>query len=283
MSPDPGGASDGPADPGGWNRYAYVQGDPVNFTDSRGLNRASSELYYVYGFDFCGTGMIEITDSSCGEGGGGGGFGGPCGVGGNAFVPTPGPFCPGEPPPPPQPSRRTSCKISVDTKGTPRDNQNLVGLVPYSPKTNLLGNYSTLDRSGLGPRFLGWFFAVQIQANLSGDTDPTDWEATQTVSTSGTVQIQPLGGPVVPTLDNQPTHPDDPRSYAINQGTTGKFDWLDSPGYGKFQAGVGVVVGADLTKTFTSTLTNIYTGASCSVTWSLHLTGTGNNLSWAFK
>ncbi len=36
-SPDPYVASGGPADPGSWNRYSYVQGDPVNFRDPSGL------------------------------------------------------------------------------------------------------------------------------------------------------------------------------------------------------------------------------------------------------
>jgi RHS repeat-associated protein len=36
-SPDPYRASGGPADPQSWNRYAYVQNDPVNYIDPRGL------------------------------------------------------------------------------------------------------------------------------------------------------------------------------------------------------------------------------------------------------
>ena len=36
-SPDPYQASGGPADPGSWNRYAYVGGDPVNYNDPSGL------------------------------------------------------------------------------------------------------------------------------------------------------------------------------------------------------------------------------------------------------
>jgi RHS repeat-associated protein len=37
LTPDPYVASGGVASPSSWNRYAYVQGDPVNFRDPRGL------------------------------------------------------------------------------------------------------------------------------------------------------------------------------------------------------------------------------------------------------
>jgi RHS repeat-associated protein len=37
LTPDPYQASGGPADPGSWNRYAYVGGDPVNLGDRLGL------------------------------------------------------------------------------------------------------------------------------------------------------------------------------------------------------------------------------------------------------
>jgi RHS repeat-associated protein len=40
LTPDPYMASGGPADPQSWNRYAYVEGDPVNFNDPRGLLKA---------------------------------------------------------------------------------------------------------------------------------------------------------------------------------------------------------------------------------------------------
>ena len=36
-TPDPYRASAGPSDPGSWNRYAYVGGDPVNSLDPTGL------------------------------------------------------------------------------------------------------------------------------------------------------------------------------------------------------------------------------------------------------
>jgi RHS repeat-associated protein len=43
MSPDPYKASSGPSDPGSWNRYAYVGGDPINYRDPAGLYRDPSE------------------------------------------------------------------------------------------------------------------------------------------------------------------------------------------------------------------------------------------------
>ena len=44
FSPDPGGIKTAnPRDPSSWNRYAYVQGGPVNFHDPGGLNRAAVE------------------------------------------------------------------------------------------------------------------------------------------------------------------------------------------------------------------------------------------------
>ena len=43
-SPDPYRASAGPADPQSWNRYAYVQNDPVNYADPSGLDRCSVDL-----------------------------------------------------------------------------------------------------------------------------------------------------------------------------------------------------------------------------------------------
>jgi RHS repeat-associated protein len=36
-SPDPYKASGGPADPQSWNKYSYVQGDPINYSDGSGL------------------------------------------------------------------------------------------------------------------------------------------------------------------------------------------------------------------------------------------------------
>jgi RHS repeat-associated protein len=42
-------ASAGPTDPGSWNRYAYVEGDPVNRVDPSGLFGCNAE----YSFESC--------------------------------------------------------------------------------------------------------------------------------------------------------------------------------------------------------------------------------------
>ena len=45
---DPSAGSNG-ADPGSWNRYAYVGGDPINFADGSGLNRLLCDVYTDFG------------------------------------------------------------------------------------------------------------------------------------------------------------------------------------------------------------------------------------------
>ena len=52
LSPDPYQPSGGPANPGSWNRYSYVQGDPVNWNDPSGLQRISpAYCYWLNGMD----------------------------------------------------------------------------------------------------------------------------------------------------------------------------------------------------------------------------------------
>ena len=97
MTPDPSKASTGASDPGNWNRYAYVGGDPVNFNDPHGLyaciagygpdgvpdwTECEDESWYVPGYDpNLGCGFVTSPDDptwqQCfGGGGGGGGAGG---------------------------------------------------------------------------------------------------------------------------------------------------------------------------------------------------------------
>jgi RHS repeat-associated protein len=65
-TPDPYQASGGPADPQSWNRYAYVQGDPVNYNDPNGLLAAvPSGSWGLPGFSVspdCGDfGLVSIS------------------------------------------------------------------------------------------------------------------------------------------------------------------------------------------------------------------------------
>ena len=113
-------------------------------------------------------------------------------------------------------SQQPSCTISVASSGTPLNGQNFVGLTTYSPKSNVLGAYSTLGRPG-APQ--GWFFAVQIQASLYGDTNPADWSGTQTVSTSGSVQISLPNGTVSTYIwPLNPPQDDSPNTRAVATG-----------------------------------------------------------------
>ena len=268
-----------------WNRYAYVHGDPINYSDPSGNLEADPN-------DGGGNGPAGpcgpnwINDSSlvgpCPTGGSGSST---AGAGGGAcsvlpimgFVPVPSPTCYA---PTAEDLNSTeeatpSCTISIASSATPRDGQSLVGLTNYSPLTNTLGAYSTIGRKGGGPQ--GWFFAVQIQANLLGDTNPSDWVASQTIATSGSFSVAGRADPITGTIRAHGDNPD----YGINQGTTGRLDWLDEPGFPSFQFG-GRVTAADLTNTFTSTVTNNKTGASCTVNWSLHFTLKKGVPAWQF-
>jgi RHS repeat-associated protein len=53
-TPDPYIASGGPADPQSWNRYSYVQNDPVNFSDPEGLMMKSNDCNFSFwGDSYC--------------------------------------------------------------------------------------------------------------------------------------------------------------------------------------------------------------------------------------
>jgi hypothetical protein len=102
-----------------------------------------------------------------------------------------------------------------------------------------------------------------------------NWDPTQTLSTTGSFTIGG-GSPIAGTIK---THDDSP-DFGINQGTTGRLDWLDLPGFPSTQGG-GKLTAANLTDTFTSTVTD-KSGASCSVNWSVHFTLQGGKWSFTF-
>jgi RHS repeat-associated protein len=70
--PDPYDGSYDLSNPQSFNRYAYVNNDPVNFTDPSGLNECSAEFSYAQ----CGGDAGFWGGSGGGRGAGGGGFGG---------------------------------------------------------------------------------------------------------------------------------------------------------------------------------------------------------------
>ncbi len=115
MSPDPYRASSRGPRPQSWNRYTYVQGDPVNFNDRRGLDLVLEDEGDDGSFD--GDGGDQEDFGSGGGGGGGCGPGwetdaslsGPCcptsgsGLLGDPTPAPPNPACYAPPPPAPEP------------------------------------------------------------------------------------------------------------------------------------------------------------------------------------
>jgi RHS repeat-associated protein len=82
MSPDPYRASGGPKSPGSWNRYTYVEGDPVNFYDPHGRDWClptesigSARGRYDALLGDPGEDCCDPEDPWCDGGGGGGGGG----------------------------------------------------------------------------------------------------------------------------------------------------------------------------------------------------------------
>jgi hypothetical protein len=121
------------------------------------------------------------------------------------------------PPPPP-----ISCSISVATSGTPINGQDLT-FVPYGPSTNTLGP----------PFNKGWYFAVQIQGILSGDTNPAPKQPRcQAPSRRPPTRRRGSGLPIT-TPVNIPTRADGPiqSSIIVANQTPGKYDWIDVPGW----------------------------------------------------
>ncbi|SPF39432.1 hypothetical protein SBA4_2340002 [Candidatus Sulfopaludibacter sp. SbA4] len=267
-TPDAGGlATADSSDPTSWNRFAYVQGDPVNFRDPSG------RYAIMTGDGDCGPDWMWDASLSgpCPGGGygdssgGGGGGGGYCG--GTYFSPFPSPFCYfipfySPPPPPPPPS----CSLSVVASGPPRDGQNVVGRSSYSPFTNTLGPYTNQ----------GWFDQVQIQINLFGDTNPNDWTIGQSASVSGSRTIQLVNGRINsgPYSASEPN--DSPDPSLVFRGT-GRIDWLDNPGESVLvDRNRDRLVAASETFSFTSFAWDGV--ASCSRNWSLSFTLNRNGM-----
>ena len=70
LTADPYIASGGAGEPGSWNRYAYVGGDPVNKFDPEGLKEATTFCTAGYSAEDCfGQGMFGSESTGNGNGG----------------------------------------------------------------------------------------------------------------------------------------------------------------------------------------------------------------------
>lgn len=134
-----------------------------------------------------------------------------------------------------------------------------------SRDTNILGYYSTIGRKNSDP---GWFYQVQIQANLFGDTNARDWTVFQTASASGTGQARFPNGRSRSVSLNSSALDDSPDPSLVFRGI-GRLDWLDNPGQFQMLPSGATLLNANETISLMSKLT--LGNASCSVTWSLHL------------
>ena len=145
-----------------------------------------------------------------------------------------------------------------------------MGLSPYSPTSNTLGPYTTV-LPGFDHSAMGWWFAVQLQGNLQGDTNQAHWIISQSIVSYGTYEAMAPDGTLVGPLTYFDFNVDDsPPLKAVFRGN-GMVDWLDAPGdhlYTKFGY---TIVSDSATFVFRSTLFNFVTGDSCSVTWRMRL------------
>jgi RHS repeat-associated protein len=189
MSPDPYRASGGPAVPQSWNRYAYVENDPINYGDPAGLFLTA---------DDCIGDPDSCNAEDWGDNGGGPGDGG-------------------------QNQQQASCTLTVSLSGTPISQNTSAAStgIPYDPLTNVLGSYSSVGRSGAPPSAQGWFWAVQVQATLSGDTNPSDWVGVQVRQLSGSLSWQSPGGQVTTISQIGKVGSDGPDTSNINASVPG--------------------------------------------------------------
>ena len=131
---------------------------------------------------------------------------------------------------------RCTIQVAYQAGKEPRNNQDFTKLekVPYKPLVNQLGPYDTVDRPGIFDQFRGWFYAVQIQVTLQGDTDPKRWIPVQTSWTTGTATAVSLdGSKTIAGRADRKSHDDTADEFALLR-LPGSIDWLDAPGQGMF-------------------------------------------------
>jgi len=162
-----------------------------------------------------------------------------------------------------------SCTIKVEaTPGRePRNQQNITySQVPPGPTRNILGAYDTLNRPDvIQPLLKGWFYAVQIQVDLKGDTDPSRWRPSQASLTTGTATYVSTDGTRTKQTGGSPLHEDSPFEEVVKR-LPGSIDWLDAPGQGIYEpegSSLWRAISMNYTMTFVSSLHHV-NGQSCS-------------------
>jgi RHS repeat-associated protein len=270
LTPDKNSGSASSGEPQAYNRYTRVSGDPTNRRDEIGTCDPSDPSCNPF---WC-TGDPEDCPPP------------PCDAGGHPvseFEPVNAPPCqPVSQPPPTGGGPSVSCDITVQYAFAPQDGQDVSVSAtgnPYGPLSNTLGPYSTVGRSGLPFKDQGYYFAVQVTAVLFGDTNPLDWEPTQTVQLSVVGTGRGTNGSSIPLTGAGDWAYDGPTDGNINYSTTGKLDYLDVVGYPLYltndQGGVyGTVNNATFTFDFTTSLTDPSAHKACFANWTLQLTVT---------
>jgi RHS repeat-associated protein len=199
-SPDPYKGSMSLNDPQSFNRYSYVNNDPVNFVDPSGLNDNPIIIYQNIpppdNYTYLWLLSRWLSDPSVSYTSG-------TEVGGS----------PGTPPDEPQKS--DSCTITITVNGSM--NENVSSVIPPHRQFGPKDRFNNEERPGV-------FFTFQVEASVSGNAG--EWNITQQVHDTLTFERPGYIHNSKPQL-NRDDAPNRPGSVWRGNG---KIIWIDSPG-----------------------------------------------------
>ncbi len=188
-SADPYQPSDYLVDPQSWNRYSYVENDPIHNVDPSGLLRA---IPPNEGVDPCG------------------GYYGP-------------------PIKPPTLPKRCNLTTATSGDQLSRVNIHQGQHHALSPNTTVLGPGQSRGFDDDGTTNTFWFFLFEVQVVLPGDDlDPSDWEAFQSAVAIGTA-VFTAGGQRYRAPIRLDRPDDSPNSQLTDTTWNGFYFWIDAP------------------------------------------------------